>query len=402
MCYTIATMKMLNIFIAVCLAAVCGCAQESPKTKPSAATGEQGKPPTLEEYKQQIYAAGGTGVHDAIGVDTMLADGLSPEMAAGEVGEAIEENVGGIRIAAWNLRWFPAGFPLKPDQQPNVQNEAKRTGSVARFIRRERADIVLLEEIRNREVLDALVTNEALKGWTVNAISDFPMTENAPVPIHQNAIISKYRTVDAGFAKWRRRKGIYPPRGYVWSIIDTGSTNLIGIVGVHLKSNYIDQSVEDKVVEAAKNTKKREESAQQLVRFAESLLGKEYNGKKVSDVFVGGDFNTSYNDSAYAKELTLQTMKDGGYVDTHAGLPEAQRYTMPRSRYYPPTTFDYLFHKGVHVTRWPKVAIPQYTSDHCLLSVVLTDEVSTEKVKAAKLEPLEFDLEDADKIIDLE
>ena len=394
-------MKVSRIIIAACMFALVGCAQQE-----KAQTGEVREEPTLEEYKKMIFDAGGTGVYEAQGVDVMLADGVSVAQAVKEVGVAGGEKepcepTNGVRIAAWNLRWFPAGYPLKPGTEPDAKHEYERTDSVARFIRRECVGVVMLEEVRNRKVLEALVANKALDGWRINSISDFPATYGAAIPTHQNAVISKFATIDSGFVKWRRRKGIFPPRGFVWAVLDTG-TNLTAVIGVHLKSNFISDDVEDKAIEAAKNTRKREESAQQVVRFAESLLGKVYDGRKVSDVFVAGDFNTSYCDPAYAKELTLHYMKDAGYRDTHTSLPEARRYTMPRSKWYPPTVFDYIFHKGTHVTKEPNVAEKQYTSDHQLISVVLTDEVTTEKVEAAKLEPLEFDLEDAEKIIDLE
>ena len=392
-------MKNPCFAIVAFMIAACGCVHEkmSEQIVPR-------DPPTLDQYKKQIRDAGGTGVDTAEGVDIMLQDAVPVKIAAAIVGDAplpLPGRPEGVCIAAWNLRWFPAGYPLKPDAEPDADHESRRTSSVARFIRWRNPDVVMLEEVRNRKVLEALVAHEALTNWTINAISDFPASYGAAIPTHQNAIISHLRTVDSGFQAWRRRRGIAPPRGFVWAVLDTGD-NLVGVICVHLKSNYIGSDVEDKQLEASKNTLKREESSRQVVRFAESLLGKEYGGRKVTDVFVGGDYNMSIFDPAFAKELTMDILKDAGYRDVHAELPQGKRFTMPQSRWYPPTTFDYLLHKGSHETVDPEVAPPQYTSDHQLISVVLTGNVSTNKVTAAKLEPLEFDVEGGEEIIKLE
>lgn len=285
----------------------------------------------------------------------------------------------GVRVAAWNMKWFPLGRPLPLDNSAETDKaresrlgwEKRRLSSAARFIRWQDADIVLLEEMRDRKTCEELVSQPCFTNWRVNACSEFPLVPDATIPAHQNAIVSRFQTVDAGFGLWRQAtNGLAPPRGYVWAVLDVNG-RLAAFVGVHLKSNYIDAGVEDKEAQAKLNTALREESARQLVAFADTLHGKRYGDRRVKDVFLAGDFNTSFFDKTYAGEKTLPFVRSAGYADCFAKVPEKLRFTMPESKWYPPTVFDYIFHKGEWVVSGPEVSIPSYTSDHQMISVVV-------------------------------
>ncbi len=284
---------------------------------------------------------------------------------------------GGVRIAAWNMKWFPLGRPLPIDNSgetakargDRLEWEKRRLNSAARFIRWQDADVVLLEEMRDRKTCEELVAQPCFTNWKVNACSEFPQVPEATIPAHQNAIVSRFVAVDAGFGLWKTNATLCPPRGYVWAVLDIRGS-LVAFVGVHLKSNYIPAEVEDKEAQAKLNTAIREESARQLVAFADTLHGKRYGARKVSDVFLAGDFNTSIFDKAFAGEKTIPVVKAAGYKDCFDKMPEASRYTMPESKWYPPTVFDYLFHKGRTRVSGPEVSIPSYTSDHQMISVV--------------------------------
>ena len=291
-----------------------------------------------------------------------------------------------VRISAWNMKWFPSGYPITEDKAPNPKQEAKRISSAARFIRWQQTDVALLEEMRDLATCEALIsvptgTNSAplkTQGWKVNVCSDFECPTNAPVPTHQNAIISKFDAVYTNCVTWTPKDEVIPPRGFVCAVLDING-HLTGLIGLHLKSNFIEDECTNKVFEAQLNRKKRELSAAQVVAFADELLEKEFNGRKVEDVFVCGDFNTSIFDEKYNGEKTVPTFLEKGYEDAHASLPtnNFKRATMPKSKWYPPTTFDYIFHKGAGKLVNPDIAPAQYTSDHQLISVSLSRE--TEK-----------------------
>lgn len=291
----------------------------------------------------------------------------------------------GVRIAAWNMKWFPAGFPvtnLSLRSASDVKFESYRINTAARFIRRQEADLVMLEEIRSAEVAsilartcDDVMTNAASMGWKLNACTAFETPPDAAVPAHQNAIISHFDAVDSGWREWKEEDGLKPPRGYVFAVFDFNGT-LSAFVGVHLKSNFIPTDAPDPEGAPALNRKLREISARQLVAFAKELKKRSYGGRKIENIVLGGDFNTSIFDEKYKTEKTIKTILDAGFRDCHKGL--ANRDTMPESKWYPPTCFDYLFILGKGEVFSPVVAPPakfgknhNNLSDHQMISFIL-------------------------------
>lgn len=272
-----------------------------------------------------------------------------------------------VRVTAWNMKWFPSGRPILKDEDCNPKQEYKRIDSAARFIAWQQADVVMLEEVRNREVCEMLCTNEALTGWSVDAVTDFPFLEGAPVPPHQNAIISRFNPVDAGWREWKEEGGVRPPRGFVWAVYDFAGS-LCAVVGVHLKSNYIPADAKDPETLPALNRRMREISARQLAAFAAELKARQFDGRRVSEVIVGGDFNTSIFDSAYDGEKTVPTMLGAGFRDCFEGV--ADRTTLPASKWYPATCFDYIFAQGGSEFYGPVIAPKSWTSDHQMISAV--------------------------------
>lgn len=276
---------------------------------------------------------------------------------------------GEVRIGAWNMKWFPSG---SKDPKP-AREENKRLGSAARFLRWQLMDVVMFEEMRSAEVCSNLVKHSAIEGFRVNACSQFP--RQGKFPQHQNAIVSRYDAVDSGWKLFDRSKTA-PPRGMVWAVLDIEGT-LYGFVAVHLKSNYIPWWAEDEEETAKWNRAKREDSAEQLVKFADELLAREYDGRKVAAVFVGGDMNTSRFEEAYKDEKTIPIIMAAGYRDVFEDVPVEQRYTMLETRDYPNSVFDYLFVKGDAATSRPETTPMQYTSDHRMIYVHVSRAAKT-------------------------
>ena len=291
----------------------------------------------------------------------------------------------GVRVASWNLKWFPAGHPVKDiaaRTANDVKYESYRINTTARFIRRQNADVVMLEEVRSRSVCDILantcdevITNAAAKGWKVVACSEFQAPPDAAVPAHQNAIISHIPAIDAGWCEWKEEDGLRPPRGYTFAVFDIGG-KLTALVCVHLKSNFIPADAPDPEGAPAVNRKLREISARQLVAFAKELKAKKYGDRKVENVIIGGDFNTSVFDDKYKDETTIKTLLEAGFKDCHEGVQE--RNTMPESKWYPATCFDYMFFLGKAEVFAPVVAPPakfgkhhNNLSDHQMISVMV-------------------------------
>lgn len=290
----------------------------------------------------------------------------------------------GVRVGTWNMRWFPSGFPIKEASQRNPQREYKRIDSAARLIARDKVDILVMEEMRDRKTCEMLVTNDALKGFIVNACTEFTANKDASVPPHQNAIISRFEAVDSGYREWKysRKYKVRPPRGFVYAVYDI-SGSLVGVIGIHLKSNYIPKDDPNGDDAPRVNRTMREESSRQLLKFAKELLAKDYNGRKIDSIIIAGDFNTSLFDDGYKGEETITSLLDKGYQDCFKGVLE--RNTMPQSKYYPATCFDYILIKGSHEFFAPLVSKKQYTSDHQMISVVVRPQGNkTSKSKKEK------------------
>lgn len=273
---------------------------------------------------------------------------------------------GAVKVCAWNMEWFPSGT-----REPKpAKEEAERIDSAARFLRWQNADIVMLEEMRDADTCSNLVARPALDGFKVNACSRFRPPAFHAEAWQQNALVSRFDTVDAGFLEWNRRGPASPPRGLTWAVLDVKG-ELWAFVIVHLKSNRLKTQTEAEQKEEAKtNTAKREESARQLAAFVKSNLeGKSYGGRTIKNIFIGGDLNTDPAQKPYRKEKTVPTITGAGYEDVFANVPDDKRWTMPESRWYPATRFDYIFHKGPATRVNPEVAPKQYTSDHCMVSV---------------------------------
>ncbi len=299
----------------------------------------------------------------------------------------------GIRIASWNMRWFPTGYPTF---NPLTESEEKvflpefngkktkkltekqldrintRIDEIAAFIKEEEADIIMLQEVRSGEILNRLTGHKNIgKKWCINVCTEFTTSTNAAVPAHQNAIISRFKAVDAGWREWKDENGIKPPRGFVWAVFECDSA-LIATIGVHLKSNYIDQKEPDKEEIAKNNRALRELSAKQLNDFTQELKSRDYSGRKITDVIIGGDFNTSVFDKNYDGEKTIPTLLESGFKDCFEGV--VHRNTMNATKKYPATCFDYLLHLGQAETFSPVVSKKHFTSDHKMISVIIRAE----------------------------
>lgn len=303
---------------------------------------------------------------EAVAQEAPAAPVASEAPAVPEVAPSAPSSV--FRVSAWNMKWFPSGFPLKDGAEPNAKYEYYRIDTAARFIGNHiRPDVLLMEEIRDEKTCAELIGRMNSGDWKVVACSAFPPVPEAEIPTHQNAIISRFEKVESGFAEWQQVDGLTPPRGYVYAVLDIDG-RLVAFFGVHLKSNFIPDEVEDKEAQARLNARLREISAGQLTNAVSRIIARDFGGRKVSDVFVGGDFNSSVFDAAYKSEQTVKILEKAGFSDCFAALPETNRYTMVESKYYPPTVFDYIFHRGLAITSSPEVSDECVTSNNKKLS----------------------------------
>jgi len=79
-------------------------------------------------------------------------------------------------------------------------------------------------------------------------------------------------------------------------------------------------------------------------------------------VIVGGDFNTNH-DGQFGDNV-VKMMTDAGFVNTWGGTPRKDRHTWRGNDRYEPTTFDYVFVRGLKASTAELVEVSDETSDH--------------------------------------
>lgn len=257
-----------------------------------------------------------------------------------------------IRVTTWNLQWFPNGSAKPAPAGKQVQTIA----TAARVLAKLDPDVILLQEIRDREACDRLVEALAPVKYEVLVCSDFREGMGNAKGYQQVAILAKEPADGAWAAGWKTKGLVDPPRGYAFAVIPFGKTQ-VGFYALHLKSNLTRNNPEQ---ENQLNILKRETAVEQLIEHARAM-GKDY--PRMTGVVVGGDFNTNPDQEMFAREKTLGLFTKAGFSDPFAQLALDDRVTHPGKGRYPDATFDYLFFKGLNAAR--DVMIEQTkASDH--------------------------------------
>ena len=233
-----------------------------------------------------------------------------------------------VRIATWNLQWFPGARVGATKEKQTAHIVAVREE-----IRKLGADILLLQEVGSQGALE-----ETLKplgpDWKVAIVSNF--REGGFASGQQLAIAARF-PAEAVWAEPWARGWAGAPRGYAYaSFVIRGKR--VAVYGVHLKSN---------LGNPPENTSKREDAVEQL-------LGHIKTGRDrvpVPDaVVVAGDFNTDDPDSPAGQspgERTFAMLRKAGFHWAFDGIPHRLRITCPGNGRYPDACFDQIFTRGL-------------------------------------------------------
>lgn len=243
-----------------------------------------------------------------------------------------------IRVTTWNLQWFPSG---KANLRDPVE-EPKRIADAAEALRSLAPDVVLLQEIRDWETCERLVS--ALKPVAYQVLVCSAFKDGGQVGWQQEAIISKTPAQVSWSEPWKSTGKADPPRGFAFSSIRMSGVD-IAFYCVHLKSNLVRGDFER---QTQTNIFKRERAMAQLmdhVHELHSIL------PSVKGVVIGGDFNTNRDQSLFVSEQTLDLLSSSGFANGFsASTPLLKRITHAGQGKYPDATFDYIFSKGVQRT----------------------------------------------------
>ncbi|MGI5868809.1 MAG: endonuclease/exonuclease/phosphatase family protein [Kiritimatiellia bacterium] len=271
-----------------------------------------------------------------------------------------------IKVASWNLLWFPSGYP---EPQPKA-DEARRLAATARFIRTHgMPDVFFFQEIRDDATCQALAGQlgpNAPRPVVCSAFKDYGTQKPA---LQQLAIFSRFPVVDSGFEPWSAADFVYPPRGYAYALLDIRGA-LVACFTVHLKSNYIPEG-EDPVKQATLNRLKRELAAEQLLRRIARLEADGHKGRPVKRFIVAGDFNTSIYENRFAKETTIRTFFKAGFRNAFEGCTGEDYATLPASPWFPAAFFDYILVKGLNRAAPPETLPKFHASDHRMIRATL-------------------------------
>ena len=224
-----------------------------------------------------------------------------------------------VRLLTWNLEWFPGKKPAASEEARDAHFR-----EVAAVLPQFRADVIVLQEVRNDEVAQRLA--KLMPGYKVHVTSRFLDSFSHTLGEQQVTILSRFEAESAWSESWQRGWA-HAPRGYAYAkLLISGKP--LHVYGLHLKSN-LGNPIE--------NTSKREDAMEQLIKH---IKGQTQN--KESAVVVG-DFNTSKEQVNLAGDRTLMKIEEAGFFWAFQGIPLEQRITIPGKGKYPDACFDHIY-----------------------------------------------------------
>jgi len=263
-----------------------------------------------------------------------------------------------LNIISWNIEWYPGKSRFARGPQM-----AAHAALVNRQFREMKPDIFLAQEMRDWNAF-ALLCDE-VEGLRPASVSAFASEETGEYWNQQLGIGSKLYVAAAWSEPWREGEEITPRRGFNVAVLRLPeSFDHLLVYNVHLKSN---RSSNDE--EAQLNYRTREESVRQLLAHVSDMKERVFKGRIVG-VIIGGDFNTNH-DGQFGDDRTIAMMEKAGFHNTWSGVPREERLTWRGSNRFEPTTFDYIFTKGLPETTARMIPVEDGSSDHWPVTITL-------------------------------
>ena len=228
-----------------------------------------------------------------------------------------------VRLVTWNLEWFPGKKPAATQEERD-----HHFAEVAHALPQLRADVLVLQEVRDNETAERLA--RLLPGFRVHVTSQFKDPFTKTVGEQQITILSRF-PADGAWAEAWTRGWANAPRGYAYARLMI-SGHPLHVYGLHLKSN---------LGNPFGNTSKREDAMDQLLGHIRD------EAKPGEGVVVAGDFNTSKDQINLAADTTLIKIEKAGFFWAFAGVPLEHRITVPGKGKYPDACFDHIYVRGL-------------------------------------------------------
>lgn len=285
---------------------------------------------------------------------------LSPLPAAATVAKAAPtpSEGRGVNVTFWNVQWFPGHKP-----GAGVRAQDHHVALVLPVVQQLNPDVLGLEECGDAAA--ARRVTDGLPGFHVDACTEFTREPNHEPSRQQIVLCSRLPLLAAGWQAFRAdAHGLVPRRGFAFAAYQPAPGEVVLVYGLHLKSN-----VEDEPGGDATNVAMREESMRQVLAHQRAEAKDCARWGRVRLAVVGGDMNSSLDDSRFEEETTLRTLlspEGGGFLWTWQGVPEPLRLTLPGGGPYPPACFDHIFYRGEGVRLLSAAVEPtgKNVSDH--------------------------------------
>ena len=251
-----------------------------------------------------------------------------------------------VRVAFWNIQWFPGRHP-----NASAVAEQQQIAAVQRDMSAIDSDVIGLEEARDFSKASLAIASRP--GFKVDVCSNFPPREDQNVA-QQVAIASRFAPISAWVEMWQHNGALLPPRGFAFAVYEITPRHLLLVYALHLKSNRGEIS-EDKAI--------REESMRQL-RAHMVAMNAAYGKLGTITWIVGGDFNTSPDDPRFAQETTTRRLLADGFSWCWQNVPFSQRITLPADKFFPSACFDHIFFRNANLISAHVVPTSKRSSDH--------------------------------------
>jgi endonuclease/exonuclease/phosphatase family metal-dependent hydrolase len=270
-----------------------------------------------------------------------------------------------VRITTWNLKGFPSNA-AEPDAP---ERDEQRISDVGKVLNDLNPEIVLLQDVRDKESCERLAKQFKPAIYQVLVCSSFRDGADGTVATKQLAILSRRPALAAGAEEWKSDVRIQVPGGFVFAVVPFGGEQ-ISFYCVQLKNNVIRGNYER---ENQLNILKRELSAERLLRHAGSMPFSLTN--RIDSTIIAGNFNTTVDQTRFVSEKTLRLLEAAGFANGYANVPVQDRVTSPGRGRYADVTFDYIYARNAAFVAKPEISFTEL-SDH--LPVTAELEINTQ------------------------
>jgi hypothetical protein len=258
-----------------------------------------------------------------------------------------------IRVTTWDLQpKAAAGTNSASDQvQQSLVQEA------AESLKALRPDVILLQGVPAWETCQQLAQALQPETYQIVVCSSF-RDSGAKLLGQQVAILSKAKASLAWSEPWQGSSGSAASAGGFAFAALRLDDKTVGFFSVQFGDGAASSAEERR---SAARQQARGESARQLVNQIASLLGWKENRPQA--FVVGGDFDTTRDDSVLADESTLSFLEQAGFNNVFAGLPLKKRITFPGDAGRPAATLDYIFTRDAGMVT-PALITPSALCQH--------------------------------------